>query len=149
MSFKNYYIKEITKRSIPSDFLAVSKGFETGKPIRFNFMRNTESSKNFTTNQDFQQKIEPSGQYMSLDTMPSLDPLPNWEKGMQTFNNPIVLKFNTGGNDVYDDNSWKMNLYKIYKKKGMALSRALVSDGYDGIVTIDREGDILEIIKIK
>jgi ribosomal protein S18 acetylase RimI-like enzyme len=60
-----------------------------------------------------------------------------WETGTVTFDNPLVLAFNTGAGH-YDENSWKAHLADYYHGlTGLGLTRALLSDGYDGIVTVE------------
>jgi GNAT superfamily N-acetyltransferase len=109
--------------------------FETGVPVEFRFVRNTERSPYFGAK--FQQDIEPAGRYM-LHQPASLagELAPGWESGAIRFERPLVLAFNTIPNEFYGDTSWKAALHQAYGKKTLALSNALISEGYDGIVTV-------------
>lgn len=109
--------------------------FETGVPVVFEYMRNLERAPYFGG--QFQQDIEPAGRYMLLHTR-GASRLPGWEFGTTHFDKPLVLAFNTdGSNQVYDENSWKTQLQRAYGKRGRSLSRRLLDDGYDGIVTVE------------
>jgi hypothetical protein len=118
--------------------------FETGKPVTFEYSRNTEPSPKNIPNDPYQQKIEPQGIYV---TQGKTD-FPGYESGTMTFNNPLVLPLNAKEGNVYDDNSWKMRLYKEYGKKGKALSKHLAKLGFDGIITYDKYGPS-EIVSLK
>jgi hypothetical protein len=117
--------------------------FETGRPVTFTFSRNLEPSpkSKHNTEDRFQQKVEPVGRYVSI-VSENTKPLPGGMVGTITFNNPIVMKINTGSdNGVYDENSWKMNLSRAFGgKKGKPLSIAIAKAGFDGIVTVDKYG---------
>jgi hypothetical protein len=110
--------------------------FETGVPVTFNFVRNTVSSEVYGT--EFQQHIEPAGRFMLLrGPWASPEPPPEWEYGRVRFEKPLVLMFNETGEHAYDENSWKALLSAAYGgKTGRALTKALLKDGYDGIVTV-------------
>lgn len=121
--------------------------FQTGTPVTFKFVRNTQSSTVHKIPKHlYQQDIEPYGKYMLLDERIDDDPLPEWEKGEMHFNNPIVLKWSETG--AYDQTSWKYKLYEVFNKKGKALSNALKALGYDGIVTVDKKhtSEILQLL---
>lgn len=62
--------------------------------------------------------------------------------GTITFNHPLVIPAKTGKDEypIYGDTSWKMNLSKKYQKKGKALSKTIAQAGYDGIVTVRKDG---------
>jgi len=121
--------------------------FATGKPVTFPYMRNTESSPNMGSR--FGQHIEPAGRYLTYSTNRSPDPLPNWEYGEVTFRKPLVLSLAHDENDIYGPTGWKQRLFDVYKKKGKALSRALIRDGYDGIVTVQKKwGVTSEIVDL-
>lgn len=110
--------------------------FETGVPVEFEYLRNTEPSPKQRGNTQFQQQIEPAGRYMLLrDSHGAL--APGWQSGTIQFDRPLVLHFNTGDEGGYDEHSWKAHLSRAYRgKKGRSLSRAILADGYDGIVTV-------------
>lgn len=119
--------------------------FETGTPIKFPFMRNTVSSKSFNIPEErYQQNIEPAGMYMIFDDMPKEEKPAKWEQGEMSFKNPLVLKWG----EAYDHTSWKQALYDKFGASGKALTKKLLDEGYDGIVTV-QDGDLSEIIKLK
>ena len=123
---------------------------ETGKPITLKFSRNTEKSPPAPSGDPYQQKIEPHGTYLSHNdsNMSSEDAKRiNRELGVIEFKNPLVMPFNKteGG---YDENSWKMVLFKEYKKKGRTLTKELIRKGFDGVITYDKYG-FSEIVSFK
>lgn len=112
------------------------KTFETGRPVQFRYLRNTEPAPNFGPR--FGQDIEPAGRYLLHNPNPG-DLAPHWEKGQIAFKNPLVLQLSTGEN-VYGPNGWKAHLQRTFKAKRKALSCKLLKAGYDGIVTCDEYG---------
>jgi len=121
--------------------------FETGKPVTFPYLHNTEKSPYM--GQRFQQDIEPNGTYCVFNELSDDDPMPGWEKGEMTLKNPLVLLWNTKAAGGYDENSWKAILVQKYNRKGKALTSSLKKDGYDGVVTIDpKTNKTLEIVKL-
>lgn len=110
---------------------------QPGKP--FNYVRNTSSAKkNFKhiPKERFGQHIEPHGRYMNTTSAEHAAKITdkNIETGTHIFHNPLYIHWGGG----YEDSSnWKHVLHQKYKKKGKALSRAIVKDGYDGIVTVE------------
>ncbi len=111
--------------------------FQTGTPIEFAYMRGKQPAPNF--GERFQQHIEPAGRYMIYDYDPSRpDESDYWERGKVNFANPLVIPFNSvPDNSSYDTTNWKMTLHKAYGgKKGLELAKAIIADGYDGIVTV-------------
>lgn len=111
--------------------------FETGQPVTFTYIRNTESAPKRTA-QDFGQAIEPAGRYMLHDTARSPNLPSTWERGTIAFQSPIVLWH---GNTTSQPDGWKARLSAAFGgKRGAALSRAIVAAGHDGIVTVDTHG---------
>lgn len=116
--------------------------FKTGTPVTFPYVRNNESAAGMKLPKhvaaQYQVDIEPAGRYLSFDDDPKYPAAPGWEKGEVTFRNPLVIPLNSAGDAgrIYDENSWKKNLQRHFKKNGRALSSALKSKGYDGIVTV-------------
>lgn len=129
--------------------------FETGVPVSFDFLRGTESAPYFGA--QYQQDIEPAGRYMLLrGPWHPKEPQPGFEYGAIRFEKPLVIAFNSDPDPpkLYNETSWKANLSRAYgNKKGRALSRALMKDGYDGIVTVGtdargRPRDTREIVDL-
>lgn len=100
----------------------------------FRFIRNTDSSKKYNPGKQFQADIEPAGRYMIEDEGGPL--APGWIRGVVQFSNPLVIEWNTNPNGGYDATSWKMVLHKKYGVRGKALSKRILKDGYDAIITV-------------
>lgn len=113
--------------------------FETGKPISFPFIKNTQKAPQFQKfgEDRFAQAIEPHGNYISSAHDVDVTKLPeNYIHGKMDFKNPLVIDWGKSGLYTEPDN-WKQVLSKQYGgKKGKSLSKAIAKDGYDGIVTI-------------
>jgi len=122
--------------------------FETGVPVTFKYVRNTQGAPRPGIVDTYQQRIEPRGRYMLHNPNPGALPR-GWTAGTVRFENPLVIWFNAVRGAYYDDQSWKMRLHKHYRRQGAALARALHRDGYDGIVTVmpgtDDTREILEL----
>lgn len=102
--------------------------FVTGVPVRFPYIRNLGATPHMGSR--YGQDIEPTGRYMSYIPKPRDAPR-GWETGWVEFNNPLVLAWVS-----YEVDGWKARLSRHYRKTGKALSRAIIADGYDGIVTV-------------
>lgn len=117
---------------------------QTGQPMTFNFAHNKDSATAMfgkpKKDSPFERGFEPSGKYMTMvDESFQAFPGQNMEVGKQTFNNPLVI-------DMTEDGKWKEDLSKQYGgKKGKRLSKAVIADGYDGIVT-KRDGTVSEVV---
>jgi hypothetical protein len=122
--------------------------FETGKPVEVRYIRSTKKAPPPMALDRYQQRIEPAGRYMLHNPEPG-DLPPGWESGVVRFQNPLVIPFNRVPGNYYDQWSWKAELAMHYGKRGRALSRAIVRDGYDGIVTVMLgAGDTREIVDL-
>lgn len=123
--------------------------FMTGTPVTFRYVRNTEASPNFGNR--FQQDIEPAGRFMLHNPSPG-DLARGWEAGEISFNSPLVLPLSGDMGLIYGPSSWKAALHRHYGKTGKALSRAIVKDGYDAVVTVASYGgkpvDTREIVDL-
>lgn len=82
------------------------------------------------------QNIEPAGEYMSMDTMQGKHKIDGYEYGTIQFKKPLVLEhINTS------DTGWKKTVSDMYGGlTGKKLTKALIKDGYDAIVTYDDYG---------
>jgi len=120
--------------------------FETGKPVTFQYLRGRDKAPFFGPT--YQQDIEPAGRYLIHNEDPGDRAEDRWEVGQITFHNPLVIKFNPVDDVSYDENSWKARLAKHYKKIGKNLSKAIVSDGYDGVVTVGQGPYTKEIVDL-
>ena len=122
--------------------------FKTGKPVTFNYMRNTQPAPRHPDPSRFGQDIEPSGKYMILDTKPgrTKEYFPEMEQGSITFKNPIVIENVT---TTSEPEGWKSRLsVEFGGKKGKALTKELIKKGHDGIVTVDNN-HTSEIVSLK
>lgn len=123
--------------------------FETGMPVTFGFVRNTEKASNFGSR--FQQDIEPAGRYMQHDCGFSERLSSGWIRGTQTFRSPLVLSFSEPKDELeplYGPHSWKAELHRHFKAKGKSLSRKILRAGFDGIVTVWSDRTTREIVAL-
>jgi hypothetical protein len=63
-----------------------------------------------------------------------------WERGTVSFDNPLHVEHNDGG--------WKQQLAQDYGATGKELSKRLLADGHDGVITHDKYG-IGEMVDIR
>ena len=108
--------------------------FKTGQPVTFDFQHNTESATKIfgkpKKDAPYDRGIEPSGRYVTqVKDASKVDTSGHYISGTLSFKNPLVLNSET----------WKKDLFDHYKKRGKALSKALIADGYDGVVTISHD----------
>ena len=84
----------------------------------------------------FGQNIEPAGEYMNMDDTKGNHKIEGYEYGMIQFKKPLVLEhINTS------DTGWKKTVSDMYNGlTGKKLTKALIKDGYDAIVTYDEYG---------
>jgi hypothetical protein len=125
--------------------------FQTGVPVTFQFFRGTRPAPDMGSK--YQQDIEPAGRYMIHNPTPG-DLAPGYETGMVSFGSPLVIWLNDGdGERIYDRHSWKARLATHYGAAGADLSRAILDDGYDGVVTVSlyngRPLDTREIVDLR
>jgi len=128
--------------NLPLTFIS---GFKTGSPVTFTYLRNPAKAPNMGSR--FGQDIEPSGFYViaaDSDAIAEGAKERGWLVGKMTFMKPLVLAW--GG---YGPDGWKQKLSDACggRKKG-SLTRFLLAQGFDGIVTINR-GDTSEIVSLK
>jgi len=103
------------------------------KPVTIQCERNLQKVPNF--GEMYGQHIEPAGRDMVEAGDKASE---GWERGVITFNRPLLIEF---GGGYRDPDNWKNVLSARYGgKTGKELSRAIVADGYDGIITYDKHG---------
>lgn len=79
----------------------------------------------------FGQKIEPSGKYINYISPTQSNTVHGAEYGTVQFDKPLLLEWKSTG-----PNGWKKDLSEMYGgKTGKSLSKAIIKDGYDAIVT--------------
>jgi len=118
---------------------------ETGKPVSFHFIHNTESATEIfgkpKKGAPFGREFEPSARFVNIASKKTSDKASGqFIGGKLTFRNPLVVP--------NDDLKWKETLSKKYDgKTGKALSKALIADGYDGVITTE-ENHISETVDL-
>lgn len=120
--------------------------FETGVPVTFRFVRNTEKSPRLGSR--FGQDIEPAGRYLLHNEDPG-DLARGWETGVVTLKSPLVVPLTSDPAAIYGPEGWKARLRDATGKRSRALSADLIRRGYDGIVTVDQDGYTREIVLLK
>lgn len=123
----------------------LDESFQTGQSITIEYIRNTNKSPNF--GDLYGQHIEPAGRYMTLKPEGfKKENHPHIEVGTITFKNPLVIDF---GGGYQNPTNWKFVLSSQFKnKKGKYLSREIAKKGYDGIITLEKNGIPGEIVDI-
>jgi ribosomal protein S18 acetylase RimI-like enzyme len=105
------------------------------------YIRNNGGVRQWAGPDDYAQKVEPWGRYMSDGQYATGTPHPGWERGNVSFENPLYMPHNDG--------NWKHDLSQAHGgATGQALSDALIAKGHDGIVTHDKYG-IGEMVDIR
>jgi hypothetical protein len=107
--------------------------FRTNTPVEFRYVRSTARAPYFGA--QYQQNLEPHGRYLLHNEEPG-DLARDWETGLVRFAAPLVIPFNACERGAYDECSWKAKLVAAYHRRGLALSRALLREGFDAIVTV-------------
>ena len=123
----------------------------TGQAVSFHFMHNPESATEYfgipEKEDDFYRGYEPSGRYVSVtsadrnERQEKIQVLENWTgskfiHGKLTLKNPLVVSNMLG--------VWKQTLSEQYGGlTGKELSKAIIADGYDGVITVDIKGENL------
>ena len=122
--------------------------FQTGRPVRFRFIHNTEKAPNLGSK--FGQDIEPHGRYILHNPNPGDLPR-KWEAGETEFQKPLVLRMvASGSDDYYGPQGWKARLSRVFGgRKGKWLTCHLRKLGYDGIVTCDGDAYTREIVDLR
>lgn len=101
-------------------------------------LKNTEKAPNMGSR--FGQDVEPAGFYATQKESEHLDDHPNYKTFTVDIKKPLVI-------DVTEDLiKWKRDLSDRYKAKGAKLSKMLMEEGYDSIITTDKHGFTGEII---
>lgn len=100
--------------------------FETGRPVSFVAMRNTEGVRKYARPGEYGQDIEPNGLYLLENNPAAVGD--RWSRSFVSLKSPLVVEFD----------GWKKTLSERYGgKTGKALSNALKADGYDAVVTME------------
>ena len=115
----------------------------TNDGITMTYVRNPNTNtKNYGTT--YGQNLEPAGEYMSMDTLKGEYKVPGFEYGTITFKNPLVIEHKDT-----TEKGWKKDLSDKYNGlTGRELSNAIKKDGYDAIMTQDKDGNFIEIINL-
>lgn len=112
----------------------------TGKPFSSLYIKNLEKAPKYKDNR-FGQDLEPQGKYLNLSSPKSIEFAPsNFEKGVINFQKPLVLEHIST-----DANGWKKTLSDMYGgSTGKVLTNKIKRDGYDGIVTINKDKNYVD-----
>lgn len=108
----------------------------TGEPVTFNFTHNTQSATKLFGKPKkgglYGREFEPSGRYISIVSEQRAKTAPEgFVSGKITFENPLVVDNN--------NLNWKKELSEKYQgKTGKELSKAIIKDGYDGVITTEK-----------
>lgn len=117
----------------------------TDDALDFPFMHNIDQNPYKKSQGMYGMDAEPAGQYLSHNPSMRNPGLENIISGKKSFKNPLFIEY--GG--AYDDASnWKRVLSKKYGKSGTELTEKLKEEGYDGIVTFDKRGQISEAVDL-
>ncbi|MCA8982014.1 MAG: hypothetical protein KDC14_18430, partial [Planctomycetes bacterium] len=95
--------------------------------------------------EQFGQHIAPAVRYMQEDSYGAKGLPDSWVFGDVTFQRPLYVPF---GGMYREADNWKRVLANSYGETGEALSRAIVADGFDGIVTYLEDGSTSEIVDL-
>lgn len=133
-------VGDVASKALKNLPLAEYKHFATGVPVEFPYARNIGGLRKYEG--AYGQDIEPFGRYM-VDVTEGRVP-EGWDSGKAFFKNPLVVQF---GGDYGAEDNWKSVLSKQYGLAGKDLSNALSSQGFDGIVTVDKYG-VQEIVDL-
>lgn len=117
-----------------------NQDIETGKPADVDFLRRKTSATSLMGMPDkdspFDRGYEPSGRYM-MAKPGDFSEMSHLETGNVKFQNPLVL----GEGQYGSPSSWKRKLSEQYGgKTGKELSKAIIADGYDGVITTFVDG---------
>lgn len=117
---------------------------ETGKPVKFNYVHNKKSYTKENGKPDidsqFYRGYEPSGKFVNIFDGEK-ETTKQFEYGSLQFKNPLVVD--------NDGLKWKKTLSKKYKGlTGKELSKAIIADGYDGIITKEGDKYISEVVDL-
>ncbi len=121
--------------------------YQTGIPVTIDYFHRELKAPKMGSR--FGQDVEPKGRYLNerpRDYEPSDK---TWTVGTVTFKNPLVLDW--GGGYGEPDN-WKNALSRQYGgATGVRLSKAIIGDGHDGIITMDKYGssEIVDLTNFK
>ncbi len=102
-------------------------------------LKNTQKAPNM--GKLYGQDVEPAGLYAVIKRDSYFDQFPNYKTVLFETKKPLIVTINDG-NII----KWKYDLSEKYKAKGKALTKKLLKDGYDCIITQYKEGDTGEII---
>ena len=104
-------------------------------PIKIDIVKNPEKAPSMGAK--FGQDVEPTGTYVTKSSR-----IPNgWVGGTAILQNPLFVNVN-------QDNliQYKRDLAQQYKAKGNALTKKLMSNGHDALITKYSDGSFGEIV---
>lgn len=102
--------------------------------IKLDIMKNMESAGYHGST--YGQDVEPHGTYV-VERDPNIDLFPGWVAGKAVLKKPLYIDLD-GYENVID---YKRDLATQYKAKGKKLTKKLMTQGYDSIITkVERYG---------
>lgn len=117
--------------------------FETGVPVCFTYLRNeAKLPPGVVPPPIYAQEVEPAGQFFLVAEVgaDAKSLVPGWVSGRVMVKSPLILPFGEGYGSV---RNWKSALSEEYQGLvGRALTRAIVKDGYDSIMTVGTYKDV-------
>jgi hypothetical protein len=90
---------------------------------------------------EFGQDVEPKGTYV-LEWDRNIKLFPGWIGGMANLTKPLYIDLDEYNNPI----DYKMDLSTKFKAKGANLTKKLMSQGYDSIITRDKKYGTGEIV---
>ena len=123
---------------------------ETGKPVTFPFLHNKDSATAIfglpAKGDRFDRDSEPSGRYVSPTEGADLarQAPKQFDAGTLTLNSPLLIDAGT----YNTDSSWKKVLSAAFGGlSGKELSKALMRNGYDGVLAVEKSGQVGEVVE--
>lgn len=108
--------------------------FETGKPVVFPYIHNDQKAPYLGAR--YGQDVEPSGFYVQHAPEASGALPSGWSRGTAELERPLVLVESIDRDSIYGPTGWKARLHAATGKGRRALSRRLMSLGFDSIVPV-------------
>lgn len=117
--------------------------FETGVPVCFTYLRNeAKLPPGVVPPPIYAQEVEPAGQFFLVAEVgaDAKTLVPGWVSGRVMVKSPLILPFGEGYGSA---RNWKRALSEKYQGLvGRALTRAIVKDGFDSIMTVGTYKDV-------
>lgn len=129
-------------KTTETNLISEAKKYAEAGDNKYYYVRNVENKGGYIKGKPskegtgrFNQQYEPTGEYMNIVSKRGYDSaLPNLKKGITEFKKPLIIETDLSPN-------WKKELSNKYGGlKRDELSQAIKNDGYDGIITMTKNG---------